>query len=152
MPLHVHAERHRVHLRLQSQREVKRFFKREKREQQHREQAAAAEANAFQLPRSALGAPPGCTVELHTFMHCSRRSSLCRIWHQTYGRLRQSCVAQYRETAGISEVRDVRCQAASGAPLWTGPAAPRPPPRARARTPWWMRWRSGRSTRRRCAR
>lgn len=62
MPLHVHAERHRVHLRLQSQREVKRFFKREKREQQHREQAAAAEANAFQLPRSALGAPPGCTV------------------------------------------------------------------------------------------
>lgn len=41
---------------MQSQREVKRFFKREKREQQHREQVAAAEANAFQMPRSALGA------------------------------------------------------------------------------------------------
>ena len=40
---------------VQSQREVKRFFKREKRKQQHREQVAAAEANAFQLPRSALG-------------------------------------------------------------------------------------------------
>ncbi len=41
----------------QSQREVKRFVKREKREQQHREQIAAAEANAFQFPRSAAG---GC--------------------------------------------------------------------------------------------
>ena len=57
LPLRAHAQHHSGPCHLQSQREVKRFFKREKREQQHREQAAAAEANAFQLPRSALGAP-----------------------------------------------------------------------------------------------
>jgi hypothetical protein len=62
--------------RLQSQREVKRFFKREKREQQHREQAAAAEANAFQLPRSALGAPQSAAPDaLHPLLHSSSRPS-----------------------------------------------------------------------------
>ena len=42
---------------LQGQREVKRVVKREKREQQHREQIMAAEVNAFQFPRLAVGAP-----------------------------------------------------------------------------------------------
>lgn len=59
---------------LQSQREVKRFVKREKREQQHREQIAAAEANAFQFPRSAAG---GCCAA------CLCRLTLDNGWSQS---------------------------------------------------------------------
>lgn len=56
---------------------MKRFFKREKREQQHREQVAAAEANAFQMPRTALGAlsTPQRGVQIpqkHVVCHGSR--------------------------------------------------------------------------------